>query len=505
MKRNARIVLTTSPWHVFFGEDLPYVPTGLAYIAASLEQDGHEVAIISPDSIPPEVSGVSTGAFENPDWEKNLFSEDFHVWRRLEAFFSETPFDIVGISVMVSQFPSALRLAKIAKRANPHAVVVFGGIGVTVKPELAFSEPGLVDFVVRGEGEITFRELLRALHSGTNVEEVNGVSYVENGAIVHNPDAALLADVSSLPHPAKHLYRTLVPGQQIPPVAFGRLFLARGCPFKCTYCDSHKLWTRKVRYPTADYVIEQIKQVRDRFGTRLFVFDDDNFFLHPRLCNEILDKMIDADLGISWRCEVRANTVNLDLLKKMKRAGCCSITLGVESGNDEILLKIRKGITRAQTLQTASLIKEAGILLNAFFIFGFPWEDESHFRETLELFHEIAPDGEVGGVCSFLIPYPGTRIYEETKEMGLLPDLPLHHFHHHNREIQVTPHVEPQRYRRLTEQIADEFARANTKSRLGLLLRNWRYFYLNLQQRDFFSAGKLIALARSAVSILVRA
>lgn len=505
MSKKAHVLLTTSPWHVFFGEDLPYVPTGLAYVAASLEADGHEVTIISPDSVPAETSAVSVGAFENPDWEKNLFDDQFHVWKRLEAFFATESFDVVGISVMVSQFPSALRLARIAKRANPNAVIVFGGIGVTVKPELAFSEPGLVDYVVRGEGEITFRKLLAALESQSGIEDIGGVSYVRDGVVKHNPDATLVAEVSSLPHPAKHLYRTLVPGQRVPPVAYGRLFLARGCPFQCSYCDSHKLWTRKVRYPTADYVVEQIRQVRDRFGTRLFVFDDDNFFLHPRLCNEILDKMIAADLGISWRCEVRANTVDLDLLRKMRRAGCCSITLGVESGNDEILTKIKKGITRAQTLATAALIKEAGILLNAFFIFGFPWEDERHFRETIDLFHEIAPDGEVGGVCSFLIPYPGTRIYEEIRQMGLLPDLPLHHFHHHNRQIQVTPHVEPKRYQQLTEQISDEFVRANTRKRIRLLFANWRYFYLNLQQRDFFTATKLLGLARTAATSLVRA
>jgi len=495
-----KVILSTSPWHSFFGEELPYLPTGLSYIAAVLEQEGHEVAVINPDSMPPSTVKASI----NANWEENLLGEGFYVWKLLEEFLVANPFDVVGISVMMSQFPSALRLARIAKSVNPHAVIVFGGIGVTVKPELAFSEEGVVDYVVRGEGEHTFRDLLKTLQEGGNVAGVRGVSFIKEGTLHHNPDATLLPDIASLPHPAKHLYRTIVKGQSIPPIAYGRLFFARGCPFQCTYCDSNKLWTRKVRYPTAEYVVEQIRRVRDEYGTRLFVFDDDNFFLHPKLCNEILDQMISADLGISWRCEVRANTVNLDLLKKMKRAGCCSITLGVESGSDEILKKIKKGITRDQTVAAARLIKEAGILLNAFFIFGFPWENENHFRETLALFHEIEPDGEVGGVCSFLIPYPGTQIYEEIKQMGLLPALPSHHFHHHNDSIKITPHISTERYFQLTEEISRDFNRPNTRKRIKLLLKNPQYFYLNLQQRNFFALDKLVSLAKLAISGFVK-
>lgn len=493
-----KIILTTAPWHTFFGEDLPYVPTGLAYIAAVLEQEGHAVTVINPDSVPP-ASKVSLRTFESTDWEDNLHSESFHIWKLLEEFFAANPFDVVGVSVMISQFPSALRLARIAKAINPHAIIVFGGIGVTVKPELAFSEEGLVDYVVRGEGEQTFRDLLKAMEKGAIVDGVKGISLIKDGKLHHNPDATLLPDIASLPHPAKHLYRTIVKGQLMPPIAYGRLFFSRGCPFQCTYCDSNKLWTRRVRYPTAEYVVEQIQRVRDEFGTRLFVFDDDNFFLDPKMCNGILDLMISADIGISWRCEVRPKMVNLALLRKMKRAGCSSITLGVESGNNDILRKIKKGITRDAIVATARIIKEAGILLNAFFIFGFPWENELNFRETLALFHEIAPDGEVGGVCSFLIPYPGTEIYDDIKEMGLMPSLLLHQMHHHNRSIKITPHISAERYLELTEEITGEFDRINTRRRAKLLLKNPQYFYLNLQQRNFFALEKLISLAKTAM------
>jgi radical SAM superfamily enzyme YgiQ (UPF0313 family) len=272
-----------------------------------------------------------------------MLDPDFFVWRELEIFLRNNPFDILGISVMISQFPSALFFARLAKNINPRVIVVFGGIGVTVKPELAFEGKSSVDYVVRGEGEFTFLELIRCIEAGKPVDTLKGISYKENNIIRHNPDADMVSILDSIPHPAKQCYRTLREGQSIPPIAYGRLFFSRGCPFQCTYCDSNKLWTRRVRYPSPEYIVEQIKQVKERYGTRLFVFDDDNFFLDFKVRDAVLDQLIQSRLNISWRCEMRPNAVNYDLLRKMKRAGCSSITLGVESGITIFLRKLKKG------------------------------------------------------------------------------------------------------------------------------------------------------------------
>jgi len=492
MNGKPKVIISTSPWHTFFGESLFYIPTGLSYLAGILDREGYPVTVINPDSLSTDGSVSLKTHFESGDLDKNMNDPDFPVWRELEHFLRNNPFDILGISVMISQFPSAHLLARLAKKVNPRAIVALGGIGATVKPELAFNDAGLVDYVVRGEGEFTFLELVRRIEAGESVDTLKGISYKENGAVRHNPDADLIGALDSIPHPAKHCYRPLRDGQPLPSIAYGRLFFSRGCPFQCTYCDSKKLWTSRVRYPSPEYVVAQIRQIKERYGTRLFVFDDDNFFLSPKVCNAVLDQLIQSRLNISWRCEMRANQVTDELLTKMKKAGCKSITIGIESGNPEILQKIKKGVTTEEMIRAAKLIKRHGIALNAFFMFGFPWETEAQMRDTLNMMYTIAPDGEVGAVHSFLIPYPGTVIYEELRSLGKLPDMPLHHLHHRNQAVQLTPHMEADRYRAFASEVEKSFSDYNLRARLKLLYRHPRYFLLNLQQRGMLNVSSLL-------------
>jgi anaerobic magnesium-protoporphyrin IX monomethyl ester cyclase len=500
MNSKPKVIVSTCPWHTFFGESLFYIPTGISYLAGILDREGYPVTIINPDSLSPDGYISLKTHFESTYLDKNMNDSGFPVWRELEIFLRNNPFDILGISVMISQFPSAHFFARLAKKVNPRAIVVFGGIGVTVKPELAFEGEGLVDYVVRGEGEFTFLELIKRIEEGKPLDTLNGISYKENGNVRHNPDVNLVSSIDSIPHPAKHCYRTLRDGQLIPPIAYGRLFFSRGCPFQCTYCDSNKLWTHRVRYSSPGYVVEQIRQLKERYGTRLFVFDDDNFFLNPKVCNAVLDQLIQSKLNISWRCEMRANQVKDELLKKMKRAGCQSITIGIESGNPEILLKIKKGVTTEEMIHAAKLIKRQGIALNAFFMFGFPWETESQMRDTLNLMYTIAPDGEVGAVHSFLIPYPGTAIYEEISSLGKLPDIPLHQLHHRNQSVQLTPHMEADLYRAFTLEVEKSFNDYNLRTRVKLLYRHPRYFLLNLQQRGMLNVSSLLKLAKTVIA-----
>ena len=500
MNSKPRIIISTSPWHTFFGESLFYIPTGISYLAGVLDREGYPVTVINPDSLSPDGSISLKTHFANEDLDKNMNDINFPIWRKLEIFLRNNPFDILGISVMISQFPSAHLFARLGKKINPRAIVVFGGIGVTVKPELAFEGEGLVDYVVRGEGEFTFLELIRRIEAGKPVDTLKGISYKENGIVRNNPDVDLVGNIDSIPHPAKHCYHSIGDEQKLPSIAFGRLFFSRGCPFQCSYCDSKKLWTHRVRYPSPEYVVEQIRQIKERYGTRLFVFDDDNFFLNPKVCNAVLDQLIQSRLNIFWRCEMRANQVKADLLRKMKRAGCRSITIGIESGNPEILKRIKKGVTTEEMIHAAKLIKRHGIALNAFFMFGFPWETESQMLDTLNLMYKIAPDGEVGAAHSFLIPYPGTAIYEEIRSLGKLSDNPLHHLHHRNRTVQWTPHMEAERYRAFTVEVEKSVNDYNLRARAMLLFRHPRYFMLNLQQRGMFNVSSLLKLAKTAIA-----
>ncbi len=383
--KKPRILLSTVPWYSLFGANLTCIPTGISCVAAVLEEKGYATKIINPDSLTfhgylqPDSYGNETA------YEKNLNDSSYFVWTALERFLQRNPFDILGISVMITQFPAARMLSRIAKKINPQALVVWGGIGVTVKPELAFENNDMtVDFVVRGEGEKTFTNLIECLVENRPCSGVRGISYRDGAKVVHNPDACLVENLDELPHPAKHLYTSIDDGVTMPPYAYSRLFTSRGCPFQCTYCDSNKLWGRKVRYQSAEYVVEEIEQLKERFGVKMFVFDDDTFGLDSNKCDQVLNLMIERKLSILWRCETRANIVTEKLLIKMKKAGCRSITLGVESGNDETLKRVKKGVTKDQIRRAAALIKKRRILLNGFFMFGFPWETEREMKKTLD-------------------------------------------------------------------------------------------------------------------------
>jgi radical SAM superfamily enzyme YgiQ (UPF0313 family) len=437
-------------------------------------------------------------------YEKNLADPSYFVWTALEQFLRKNPFDILGVSVMITQFPAGRMLSRIAKKVNPDSLVVWGGIGVTVKPELAFeNNDAPVDYVVRGEGEKTFIDLIKCLQENRPISEVRGVSYRDGNKIVHNPDADLIHDLDTLPHPAKHLYASIGDEAAAPPYAYSRLFTSRGCPFQCSYCDSNKLWGRKVRHQSAEYVIEEIEQLKGRFGVKMVVFDDDTFGVDARGTDRLLDMMIERRLGVSWRCETRANLVTEGLMEKMKKAGCKSISLGVESGTDNTLSKAGKGVNVEQIRRAAGLIKRHGILLNGFFMFGFPWETEQDMLATLNFMYELGPNGEVGAVMSFLIPYPGTRIYNEVVEQGLMPDIPLHLMHHRNRTIKFTPHITQERFNQLAASIEASVNKYNTSMRMKVILADPAYFLLNLQQRGYLKPGFLAQAVMDRVKRVV--
>jgi|GEM_PF-564873 radical SAM superfamily enzyme YgiQ (UPF0313 family) len=503
--KKPKVILSTVPWYSLFGANLTCIPTGLAFVAGALEHLGYSARIINPDSLTFQGYSQAESYSNESAYEKNLSDPSYFIWKALEQFLRENPFDIFGVSVMITQFPTARVLSQIAKKINPNAVVIWGGIGVTVKPELAFdTHDSVVDYVVRGEGEQTIVNLIKCLEENRPVCNVNGISYVSSNEIIHNPDAEPIRHLDDIPHPAKHLYTSINGTAKAPPYSYSRLFTSRGCPFQCTYCDSNKLWSRKVRNQSAEYIVEEIELLKKHFGVKMIVFDDDTFALDSKACDHLLDLMIARRLNVSWRCETRANLVTEKLLTKMKRAGCKSITLGVESGNEETLKKIKKGVTKDQIRRAAKLIKQQGILLNGFFMFGFPWETEQEMKNTLDFIYELGPNGEVGAVISFLIPYPGTKLYNDIVEQGLMPDMPLHLMHHRNRTIKFTRDISQERFNELTAEIETSVNKYNRTIRSRLILKNPAYFLLNLQQRGYLNPELLISAAFNGLKRIFR-
>lgn len=411
-----KILLIYPPWYRFFKGELNAYPIGLCYIAGVLEKHGFDNTYVY------NADYQDGGRFVSQTEMSKLYDEylnilkniDHPIWKEIERKITAQKPDIVGISVMTGKLGSALNIAKIIKDFDRDIPVVFGGPHPTILPEETLKNEA-VDIVVRGEGEYTFLDMVKNIESD-DLRKVLGITYKDNKKVIHNPDRPLIQNLDELPFPARHL---LLDRDKYGPSAFRSLFATRGCPYNCIFCASHKIWTKRVRYRSPENVIDEIKYVRKEFKVKNFYFEDDSFTLNSKWTNKVCDLMINEQLNINWGCETRADHVAEDLIGKMKKAGCRHINIGFESGDEEILKKIKKGITLEQIKTATNIILKNDMKLTAFFMIGFPWETKEEISKTLALIKELNIDHPTYSIAT---PYPGTELYEICESEGLIPE-----------------------------------------------------------------------------------
>lgn len=362
-----------------------YPPLGLAYLAAVTRERGHEVSIVDVDLEP-----------EHP--------LDFGIW------------DVVGITSDTPRYPEALKVAKEAKKEG--CIVVMGGYHVTFRDEEALSS-GLVDYVVRGEGEEVFPALLEALDGG-DPEDVPGLSFRENGRLVRTPNALPPQDLDSLPLPARDLlpmakYRTMLRGRPSTSVV-----TSRGCPFNCYFCASSAFGGLKWRPRSPESVADEVELLHREYGYGAVTFMDDNFTLSPKRVSDFIDELDRRGLDIYWYCFSRVDTIvrNPELIRRMAEAGAVEIFLGLESGSQEVLNSYGKRTTVEQEKEAIEILKSCGIRPYGSFIIGGIRETREMAERTIALAEELSLDAVQ---FSILTPYPGTRLFEQaTKERRIL-------------------------------------------------------------------------------------
>lgn len=407
--KNIRVLLINPPFYRFFKQKSSYFPKGLGYIASVLDMNNVYVRIYNADC------EDSFKLIFSHKKEANNFVEyinrvnnlDDPVYKEAyEVIVKERP-DVIGISVSTSAYKAALNIARLSKKFSPNVRIVFGGIHPTVLPEEVL-QTNLVDIVVRGEGEFTFLEVIKALENGKSIRRILGTSFIaDDGSIIHNPNRELLTDLDTLPFPAKHLVLDVKGASHIP---YHRIMTSRGCPFECTFCVSNKIWGRKVRFRSAKNVIDEINEVKRKFGITFFCIDDDTFTINSKYVEGLCDGLIKENLGISWWCQIRTENITERLVKKMKKAGCINVAIGIESGDDNILKKINKQLDKKTVLKSSALFKEFGILVDAFFMFGFPWENKTELDNTVKFMKEINPNY---AWLAIITPYPETKIFTD--------------------------------------------------------------------------------------------
>jgi radical SAM superfamily enzyme YgiQ (UPF0313 family) len=369
---------------------MPFALIGLGYLGAVLEKKGYEVDVIDCQLL-------------------KLSSEGFR-----SEIIKRQP-NVVGVTSSTLTYQNALKLVKIAKEACPNCITVAGGPHVTFWDDKALQECPELDVVVRKEGENTLSELVQRIEAGQSYYDVIGTTCRKNGKIVKNPDRPYIEDLDSLPFPSRHLW-PMERFRQYEDILY--LATSRGCVYWCEFCSTVRMHGRKYRMRSPKNVVDELEFLHKTYNISKFTFCDDAFTVdQPRtetLCNEILKR----GLKIEWNCGTRVDMLTRDLLVKMKEAGCVSVWFGVESGSQQVLDAMKKGITPELTMKVLGWVREIGIKPIPNVILGFPGETKESAWETIKFVEKIAPD-EVG-FYNVATPFPGTPMYDTVKEKGWL-------------------------------------------------------------------------------------
>jgi len=367
----------------------PSPPLGIAFLGAALKRAGVEVKVLDLVVYP---------------YSKTI----------LESVLNKFNPHFVGSTAVTMSFDNAIKVISDVKSINSEIYTVMGGPHVTFCARETMEAFPELDFVVLGEGEETIVDLVTMSENGRKWDKIKGIAY-RDGSSLHCTDVKKTSiDVNSLPLPARHLlplgrYRALNM-----PIS---LTTSRGCPFKCIFCVGRKMVGAKVRYRIAKPVVDEMESLHD-LGFPQINIADDLFTANKKHCIEICDEILDRGLKIKWSSFARVDTVSPEVMKKMKEAGCGSVSFGVETANAEILKTIRKGITISQVTDAVNICNDAGIQPSASFILGLPGETPETLKETVEFGKKLKKMGVTYGF-HLLAPFPGTRIREEAEEYGI--------------------------------------------------------------------------------------
>jgi radical SAM superfamily enzyme YgiQ (UPF0313 family) len=371
-------------------------PLGVAYIAAVLERAGHEVRLIDAPVLD----------LDFPD----LIDEA----REFQP-------DLVGISAMSPTSRYAFELATRLKQARPETPIVLGGAHAICYPVESLEQCPALDWVVTGEGETTVVEMAERLCAGRGMEGIRGVARRgEGGEIIKAPAADPILDLDTLPFPAR---RHSPIGRYAPePYENQRLpstniIVARGCTWsKCTFCERSGPMKRKYRIQSPQRAIEEIKGLIRDYGVRELVFYDDDLMSNAKWIVQFSDLVIKEKLDIVWACRAISNgSIRPEVLKKARQAGLWELFIGFESGNQELLDNIKKGIKIEQSIQVAKWCHELGIQIIGSFILALPGETPERGLETIEFAKNLDVD-----YAAFipLHPFEGTPLYLEALREG---------------------------------------------------------------------------------------
>jgi anaerobic magnesium-protoporphyrin IX monomethyl ester cyclase len=395
LRNGMKVVLSTPPGKT---TEL-WPPLGLLYIASStLSKRPDDIRVI------------------------DAFCENLEEDELVSRVCAESP-EVFGMNCSTNTFMSAVgALRKISERL-PETKLVLGGIHATFAGERILREYPFIDYILKGEGEISFPKLLDCIEGGTSPSGIDGVGYADDGQVIANPPV-LIENLDSLPFPARDLVGSVEYGYvhrniRLTYGRFATVSSSRGCPFRCAYCSCAAFSMRKWRPRGPENVVDELEHLYDE-GYECCVFVDDNLMHSRERMERICDLIESRRIRMQFYCEGRVDNASLDLMRRMKQAGFNVIYFGVESPQKHVLDYYRKTITAEQSVKGVENAKKAGMLVVTSYIMGAPVESAADLMETIRFIRKVRPHGLQVNILDCLI---GTEIWERLEKEALIgPD-----------------------------------------------------------------------------------
>lgn len=333
----------------------------------------------------------------------------------LKAKIASIQPDVVGITAMTMTMIDVLNTANIVKEIDDIIRIVLGGPHVSLFPDETIRLKN-VDYLVLGEGEAIFADLINAIDEKADLSEIAGLVFKNNGKIINTGQRPLISNLDELPFPARHLvpykkYTSLLSKGGV----VTTVFTSRGCPFKCSFCDRPHLG-KIFRARSSVNVVDELEACT-KLGIYEFLIYDDTFTVNKRRVIDICNEIIHRKLNIGWDIRARVDTVNEEVIAHLKKAGCQGIHYGVEAGTDKILKILNKGIAINQVKEVFNFTRKYKIPILAYFMIGSPEETLEDIYQTFKVMKDLNPDYVH---LTILTPFPGTKIYFDGLANGVI-------------------------------------------------------------------------------------
>ncbi len=385
MVKQKKILLVNSPClDARQGEDAGMVPLGLYYIGSLLIENGYTTKII------------------------NLADNRENPVARFQKILKHEHPDIIGFSVTNPNRLNAMDCARAARKIFPDATIVFGGPAPTFLSEYFLRACPDIDFIIPGEGEITFLELVTELGKKQHktFEQIKGLIFKKGDDLFKTSPRPYIKNLDGLVHPSKYF-------------AYQFLAMSRGCPGKCSFCGSPKFWGNSiVRFHSAKWFADEVQTLVKK-GITHFYISDDTFTMDKERVIEFCELLMKEKLDITWNAISRTDFIDEDILLAMRKAGCIQLSFGVESGSQKIRKILGKPIQQEKIIEAFALTVSYGILPRAYFIYGSPGETDQTIQESIDLLNTIKP---LSAIFYLLVIFPGTYLYQSAVNKGLLTD-----------------------------------------------------------------------------------